>query len=142
MFIVPFIYKVSKQHNMTVHSIHILTIGGTQLWEEETGLDVDRDILEPNDIHCKGSILAEDKIRFCEVDTEKTAIRDFYKWKELPLQDEETFCWRDVYCFTGEKGDFWLDIPPKEKLGPLSLARIVRTILRLKIDGKAPQKVI
>lgn len=121
---------------MTVHSIHILTIGGTQLWEEGRELDIDNDILGPNDIHRIGDIHVEGKIRFCEVDTEKTAIRDFYKWKELPLQDKETFCWRNVYCFTGEKGDFWLDIPPKEHLGHAPLAHIARTILRLKIDSK------
>ena len=133
MFIVPFICKVSKHNNMTIRSIHVLTIGGTQLWEEEDHLRAKEDILEPNGIYGKGDIIAVGKFRLCEVDTERTQIADFYKWKELSANDEETFCWRDFYYFAGQEqqdpNDSWLDIPPKERLGTVPVARLMRTIL-------------
>lgn len=133
MFIVPFICKVSKQNNMTIHSIHVLTVGGIQLWEEEGHLRTKEDVLEPNDIYGKGDVIAVDKFRLCEVDTERTQIGDFYKWKELPVHDQETFCWRTFYYFAGqslEQKDTWLDIPSKERLGTVPVARLMRTILQ------------
>jgi len=132
MFIVPFICKVSKQHNMTIYSIHILTIGGTQLWEEEDHLRTQEDVLEPNDIYSKANIRTVDTLRLCEVDTDRTHIADFYKWSELPAHDRETFCWRDFYYIAGHKQDTqdsWLDIPSKERLGSISVAKLVRAIL-------------
>ena len=132
MFIVPFICKVSKQDNMTIYSIHVLTIGGTQLWEEEDHLRAKEDVLEPNDIYGKGDVLPVGNFRLCEVDTERTQISDFYKWKELPAHDHDTFCWRDFYHFVGKDQhhtDSWLDIPSKERLGSVPVTRLVRAIL-------------
>jgi hypothetical protein len=133
MFIVPFICKVFNQNNMTIYSIHVLTIGGNQLWEEEDHLRTKEDVLEPNDIYGKGDIQVVDTLRLCEVDTERTQIADFYKWKELPAHDQETFCWRDFYYFAGQKQnqtDSWLDTPSKEHLGSVSVARIVHAIIQ------------
>lgn len=118
---------------MLLYSIHVLTIGGTQLWEEEDHLRPKEDVLEPNDMYATGEIVAVDKFRLCEVDTERTQIADFYKWKELPAHDQETFCWRDFYYFAGEakdSKDSWLDIPPKERLGTVPVSRLVRAILQ------------
>lgn len=138
MFIVPFIYKVSKQNNMTIHSIHILTIGGTQLWEEEPQLRIKEDVLEPNDIYGKGDVLAVKQFRLCEVDTNRTQIADFYKWKELPLHDQETFCWRDFYFFAGPNEhakDSWLDVPSKEYMGSVPVSSLVSHILQFQRHG-------
>jgi len=117
---------------MTIYSIHVLTIGGNQLWEEDDHLRTKEDVLEPNGIYGKGDIRVVDTLHLCEVDTEQTQIADFYKWKELPAQDQDTFCWRDFYYFAGKKQDqkdSWLDIPSKERLGRVSVARLVRVIL-------------
>jgi len=118
---------------MTIYSIHVLTIGGNQLWEEEDHLRLKEDVLETNDIYGKGSIRIVDKLRLCEVDTDRTHIADFYKWKELPAHDQETFCWRDFYYVAGQKQDqkdAWLDIPSKERLGSISVTKLVRAILQ------------
>lgn len=123
---------------MTIHSIHsirILTIGGTQLWEEADNLDIDCDILESNDIYRKGPIHVINNLRLCEVDTERTAIADFYKWNELPVQDHDTFCWRNMYHIVGDRGDSWLDIPTKEKLGTIPMSHVMNAILQSNKNG-------
>jgi phage tail protein X len=51
MFIVPFIHKVVTQNNLQINVFKVLTIGGSELWEEENGLNIDKDILNPNDIY-------------------------------------------------------------------------------------------
>ncbi len=141
MFIVPFIYKVSKQNNMTIHSIHILTIGGTQLWEEEDHLRPREDVLERNDIYGKGPILAVDKFRLCDVDTERTQIADFYKWKEIAVHDRETFCWRDFYHISGPNSkDSWLDAPSKEYLSHVPISQLLHTILQTQLTPSPDTK--
>lgn len=118
---------------MTIHSIHVLTIGGTQLWEEAGHLRLKEDVLEPNDIYERGDVRVIGGICLCEVDTERTQIDDFYKWKELPIHDQETFCWRDFYYFTGVNNnakDSWLDIPSKECLGSVPVSQLISTIVQ------------
>jgi len=117
---------------MTVYAIQILTIGGRHLWEEGDKLSVDKDVLEPNDLYHKGPIYHSKHLRLCEMDTERTAIADFYQWKELGIEDHETFCWRPFYYFVGEKKESWLDIPLKETLSGLPIAHVIEDILRAK----------
>ena len=132
MFIVPFIYKETKQPYMTVHAIQILTIGGRELWEEANGLCIDTEVLEPNELYHKGPVYRSKHLHLCEVDTERTVVNDFYRWKELGIEDRETFCWRDFYYFVGEKKESWLDIPLKETLSEMPIAHVIEDILRAK----------
>jgi hypothetical protein len=108
MLIVPYIHKVTNQNNINIHSIRILTIGGKQIWEEKDSLNIDKDILNPNDIYRKNDIIKIDKkLILCEVDMEKTNINDIYKWSEIDINDNETFCWRDYIYFIGNDNENW-----------------------------------
>lgn len=133
MFIVPFIHKVTQEHNLYIHSIRLLTIGGKTLWEENNSLNIDEDVLNPNDIWRKGAVIAPDKhLKLCEVDTDKTSIADFYNWNEIPFNDEETFCWRNYVYLVGLKGESWLNIPNTERFGTTSLNKVITAIIHQK----------
>jgi len=130
MFIVPFIYKVTKENNVVVHTIHLLTIAGKRLWEEDVTLDVDKDILEPNDIYRKGDIQTILKhVKLCEVDLERTNIQEFYQWKEIELEDDTTFCWKTYFQLLGEKQECWLPVPCYEKIGHHDVNTILQAII-------------
>ena len=131
MFIVPFIHKITQETNFKVHSIQILTIGGKYLWEEEDGLDIDRDILESNDIYRRGSIKSLNKsIKICEIDTNKTNVNDFYNWNEISIDNTDTFCWRNYTFFSGAIGESWLTIPKDEKLGNIHINNMLACIVK------------
>jgi len=132
MFIVPFIYKVSNSNNINIHAINLLTIGGSNLWEEEIGSNLDKNILESNDMYRKGSIISLPNITLCEIDTDKTNIHDFYQWNELPLEDTNTFCWRNFYYFLGDKKESWLNIPSNEKISGNMISIIIQKIIESK----------
>ena len=130
MLIVPYIHKVTNQNNINIHSIRILTIGGKQIWEEKDSLNIDKDILNPNDIYRKNDIIKIDKkLILCEVDMEKTNINDIYKWSEIDINDNETFCWRDYIYFIGNDNENWLNIPKNEKLGDVNINKIISSII-------------
>ena len=99
MLIVPFIHKITDE-TIYVHNIRILTIGGTNLWEEPDSIPIN-EILSSNGIYSK-NIKKIDNIYLCEVDTEKTDINDIYKWSEININDM-TFCWKDYIYFIGKK---------------------------------------
>ena len=133
MFIIPFLYHIKKENNIHVISIQLLTIGGMELWKEDDSMDLDRDILEVNDLHRTGDLIVWNKdIMFCEMDLQKTKIDDFYQWSELSREDRDTFCWRTYYYFKGEKEESWLSIPSHEMLGNQS----VRTLLEYLVENK------
>jgi len=102
MVILPYLHKITVVNNITVHSFTILTIGGTELWEEEYS----KEILEENEIIVT-SIVHKADICLCKVDSEKTKMDDFYKWEEITTSD--TFCWRTFYTFGNEQN--WLPHP-------------------------------
>jgi hypothetical protein len=132
MFILPFIHEVVPQNTFQVNIVKILTIGGQTLWEEENKLQLDSDILNPNDIYRKSTPIRFDKkLQLCEVDITKTNILDFYKWKELDFSDSETFCWRTFIYFAND-GQSWLNIPDSEKIGNYSLKDIIARIMEKK----------
>ena len=133
MLILPFIHNVVNQNNIQINTIKILTIGGRGIWEEDNSLNIDKDILNSNDIYRKGAIIKFDKqLQMCEVDTEKTRINDFYKWEEVAFEDTETFCWRTYIYLTGDNNSNWLDIPKNELLGKYSVRDIIKKIIQKK----------
>lgn len=133
MLIVPFIHKVSNNNNFDVHNIRILTLGGKNLWEEKDGLNIDKDILNPSDIYRnKNTIIVDKKMYLCEVDMKKTNINDIYKWNEIDINDQETFCWRDYLFFMGKNGESWLNIPKNEKIGNVSINKIIKSVIEKK----------
>jgi len=118
---------------MSVHAIDILLLGGKGLWEEDNSLNIDTDILNPNDLYRKGSLITLEsgtkKIILCEVDTEKTKMNEFYRWKDLDIHDEDTFCWRTYIHLLGSTDSCWLNIPKNEKLGSISVHSLIQSIV-------------
>jgi hypothetical protein len=132
MFILPFIHKITVQAPLTVHTIKFLTVGGKDIWEEDNGLKIVKDILTPNDIYTKSKPVKFDKaLRLCAVDTDRTQIADFYKWNELAATDTDTFCWR-TFVYVASDNDSWLTIPATEKLNKYAVRDIVRAIIEKK----------
>jgi hypothetical protein len=132
MFILPFIHEVVPQNSFQVNIIKVLTVGGQSLWEELGKLDLDKDILNPNDIYRKSAPIQFDRnLQLCLVDTTKTHILDFYKWKELDFSDKETFCWR-TYIHLANDSESWLNIPNTEMLGNYRLKDIIEKIIEKK----------
>ncbi len=117
MFIIPFTKYTSIINNINVNVFSLLTIGGSEIWEEDDSLDIINDILIPNEIYLEGEPIRYNNIFFCKVDTNKTKINDFYKWDEINLADKNTFCWKTYYTFGKNKFNDWLSIPTNEKLG-------------------------
>jgi len=133
MFIVPFIHKVVTQNNLQINVFKVLTIGGSELWEEENGLNIDKDILNPNDIYRGKKLIKLNKhINLCEVDVEKTKIDDFYMWQDIEFENKETFCWRTFMYLTDLAGSNWLEIPETEKLGNVTVRDLIKVIIQKK----------
>ena len=129
MFIVPFIHKVTTHNDINVNVIKLLTVGGKNLWEENDSLNVDNDILTPNDIYRTGNIIKlGKKVQLCEVDINKTNIGDFYKWEELDINDRDTFCWRTFIILLGNNGSNWLDTSAYDVLDGYSVKEFSRAI--------------
>lgn len=133
MFIVPFTHNIIKHNKLNVNIIKILTISGKELWEENNSLDIDNDILNPNDIYRSSSIINyDDTLYLCEVDIKKTKIDDFYKWEEVSINDSEIFCWRTYYYFVDNKEMLWLEIPNSEKIGKYNTNDILKKIIEIR----------
>ncbi len=131
MFILPFIHKVLNQPSFDVNIIKFFTVGGTNIWEEEKGLRIDKDILNPNDIYRKGKpIKIDGNLKLYEVDLTKTNVSEFYKWEEIDINDTETFCWRTYYILTGKNNVSWLDIPEDDRIGKYKLKDLVKAIVK------------
>lgn len=123
MYILPYYLTCSPVPGTSIptsiHIMNLLTIGGGELWEEDDQLRVVEDILEPNGLYGSGqpvriltSSHPDTVIYACPIDPQRTAIDDFYRWKEISKEDRETFCWRTFYrCGT----PFF---PKDERLGP------------------------
>ena len=131
MFILPFIHKVTSQPSFDINIIKFFTVGGDSIWEEEKGLRIDKDILNPNDIYRKGRpIKIDENLKLYEVDLTKTNVSEFYKWEEIDVNDKETFCWKTYYILTGKDNISWLDIPEDNKIGKYKLTDLVKTIVK------------
>ncbi len=130
MFILPYTLNVINQTNMQVVIIRVLTIGGKYVWEEDSKLDIYKDILNPNDIYCKSIADFDKKLKLCSVDTNRTNLNDFYKWDEIDMTDEQTFCWRQfAYLLSNPSHLPWLEIPETEKLGKYSVRQIIQKLV-------------
>ena len=131
MFIIPYILKTTVHYNIHVNVLKILTIGGRYLWEESDELDICQDILEPNSIttHTPYTHTSLPNYYLCEVDTNKTILTDFYKWDELSLTDEETFCWKAYTYLTDADKNVWLQIPDTTLLSSCRVSAIIDAIL-------------
>jgi hypothetical protein len=153
MFIIPFVHTVINQPNINqttinINTIKILTIGGRNIWQEENILDIDKDILNPNDLYraTKKTIKLSNNIFLYEIDANKTNIDNFYKWEEIDYDDTETFCWKTYIQLFDTKNNNWLNIPDDEKLENISVKNIITAILKEKekekeSDNKKKNKV-
>ena len=104
--------------NRSVTAFQILTVGGTALWQEENSLDVITDVLEPNGLFLSGKPVKWKDAWLCPIDSSRTSMSDFYQWKEIPLEDRETFCWRTFYRM-GESSRSWLPVPERERMSSI-----------------------
>jgi len=133
MLILPFIHNKVNQNNIEIHSIKVLTVGGREIWEENNKLNLDKDILNSNDIYRIGLPIKFDKqLQLCEVDITKTNINDFYKWDEIDYEDREMFCWRTYIYLNGDGNTNWLEIPVSEMLGKYYIKDLVDKIMKKK----------
>lgn len=133
MFIVPFIHKVVNQNTLQINVIKILTIGGSELWEEDNGLNIDKDILNPNDIYrTKLQVKLNKQVGLYEVDCDKTNISDFYLWEDIEPDNKDTFCWRSFIYLADNAGSNWLEIPETEKLGKFLVRDLIKAIVQKK----------
>jgi len=129
MFIIPFTHKTCILNNINIHVFTILTIGGNKLWKEHPSLDIQSDILLPNSIY-----LLQDPIKYktaylCQIDESKMDMNDFYKWDELKVDDNQTFCWRVFYTFGKDKEYCsWLPIPEYETFGDYSYNELFKVM--------------
>lgn len=139
MLILPFIYKITNQQHCKLYNIKLLTIGGKYIWSEDDKLNIHKDILEPNDIYCKEQIdiiidniktNIKNNITLCNIDINKTNIKDFYEWNEIKLEDETTFCWRNFVYILGSTNESWLDIPSHQKLSNIPLNNLIEKIVK------------
>jgi len=109
MIIIPYIHTTKMINMIPVHSYTILTIGGIQLWEEQS-IESPNQLLEANDLYTE-SIQKHGDIYLCSIDLRKTKIADFYTWNEIAETDTDLFCWRTLYTF-GDRQN-WLPHPDK-----------------------------
>jgi len=135
MFIIPFTHKTTIQNKIKLNVIRILTIGGQELWEEYITKDIVSDFLEPNGLYTTNTPIIQFKgqdIYICEIDQDRTNLKDFYKWEEIPFSDSETFCWRTFVHITDLSDTIWLPIPNSEKMSGFRIQDIITTILESK----------
>jgi hypothetical protein len=127
-------YKVTKENNMKIHCIQLLTVGGTSLWEEAKGTSLK--VVEENDLYRKEDstvMVLPNEVHLCEIDPQKTKIQDFYQWNELSTADDSTFCWRHFFYLEGDKQECWLHAPGEETLSKVPVQRILETIVHSKV---------
>jgi hypothetical protein len=116
MFIVPFTHKSKLLNNIHVTMFQILTIGGSALWNEASSNPTE--LLHSNGIYVLSKPVKIKDLYLCHVDTTKTQMSDFYKWNEISIDDQDTFCWRTFYTFGKEDGYYsWLPIPEQPTFG-------------------------
>ena len=106
--------------------IRILTLGGTDLWQEEEVLRLKEDVLDPNGL----PLLCYDTykgIHFCQLDPSRMDLSEYYEWDEVdPTVTPSVFCWRTFYWM----GDV-LPPPQTARLGPFSCKEIVQQCIAL-----------
>ena len=91
-----------------------------------------KDALDPNGIFITTAPYAYNSLSscyLCEVDPNKTILTDFYKWEELPITDEETFCWKTYTQLTDADKNTWLQIPDTTLLSNYKVSSIIGAIL-------------
>ena len=116
MFIVPFTHKSKLLNNIHVTTFQILTIGGSALWNETSSNPTE--LLHSNGIYVLSKPVKIKDLYLCHVDTTKTQMSDFYKWNEISIDDQDTFCWRTFYAFGKEDGyHSWLPLPEQPTFG-------------------------
>jgi hypothetical protein len=134
MFIIPFTHSTVHEPNFDVITINLFTVGGKKLWEESDNLNIDKDILNPNTLYRKGTIIKSLKdVYICEIDKTKTNINEFYNWNEIDINDTDTFCWRKMVVLLDKNETNWLDVPDDEKLSKFSIKTILKTIIQKKL---------
>ncbi len=132
MFIIPFTHTIKNEKNIKINIIKILTIAGKDLWEEESNLDIQSDILIPNGLYSLNKTpifkLKGLDVYMCEIDIDKTIMTDFYNWNEVDMESDN-FCWRTFYHITDLNNNIWLPLPDSEKISNFKIIDIINAIL-------------
>jgi hypothetical protein len=114
MFIIPYTQKQVIINHIRITVYQILTVGGTNLWEEDDAYEVEN-ILTLNEIYVKSSPTAINGMWLCPVDITKMKMEEYYQWTETE-QDSTLFCWRTFYIFDDQIPLFLQD----DRIGPFS----------------------
>lgn len=125
MFIIPYTQKQLKINHIRITVYQILTVGGTNLWEEDDSYAVE-DILTLNEIYIKSPPNAFQHIWLCPVDISKTKMEDYYQWTETE-KDSALFCWRTFYIFDDQIPLFLQE----DHIGPLSYQELFDRIKQI-----------
>ncbi len=132
MFIIPFTHTIKNEKNIKINIIKILTIAGKDLWEEESNLDIQSDILIPNGLYSLNKTpifkLKGLDVYMCEIDIDKTTMTDFYNLNEIDIESDN-FCWRTFYHITDLNNNIWLPVPDNEKISNFKIIDIINAIL-------------
>jgi hypothetical protein len=128
MFLIPYTHTTKVLHGRIFHTVRILLEGGKTPWQEDDSCHPTDDALEPNNLFVAEPLLVQKNHVFARIDPQRTDMKSMYAWKELPLADKETLCWRTFHYVTDSAGTPWIHIPDI----PFSLREILQAIIHPK----------
>lgn len=127
MFIIPYVYTEKQTKTHTIKKIHLLC-EGDHLWEE-TDIDIEKDILEPNDLFSLKPPILKDNITWIHIDHKKTNINSMFNWREIPLiNTNATLSWRTFIFIDNNTNEQWLTCPENTMLSNMKLRDIIKEI--------------
>lgn len=117
--------KQTKNH--IIKKIHILC-EGDYLWEE-TDINIEKDILEPNELFPFKPPILKDNAVWVHIDHKKTNIKSMFNWREISLANTNTtLSWRTFIFIDNNTNEQWLTCPGNMILGNMNLVDIAREI--------------
>jgi hypothetical protein len=131
MYLVPYIHTKTKCGDVFLHSLQVfLADGGNSFWlTEESAPSLEtirKEYCEENGIFVK-NIHRTEQFAFCEVDSQRTRLDEFYKWNETKQE-----CWRMFSFFADKEGKIVArDTLESFYLGIHSAAFVCSEVLRL-----------
>jgi hypothetical protein len=128
MFLIPYTHTTKVLHGRIFHTVRILLEGGKTPWQEDDSCHPTDDALEPNNLFVAEPLLVQKNHVFARIDPQRTDMKSMYAWRELPLTDKETLCWRTFHYVTDSAGTPWIHIPDI----PFSLREILQAIIHPK----------
>ena len=111
MLLIPYTHTAKVLHGRIFHTVRILLEGGTAPWQEGDGCHPMDDALAPNNLFVAEPLLVRNDRVFARIDPQRTDMKSMDAWRDLPLADKETLCWRTFHYVTDSAGTPWIHIP-------------------------------